>query len=137
MKFAKYIIAGLIFGVAMAKAQIISWYRIFEMFHFDSFHMYGIIGSAVILGIIMVQIAKRQKWKDTYGDPIEFPEKAKSIPRYLFGGIIFGLGWALVGACPGPMFVLLGYGYGSIVIVILGGIAGTWLYGALRNKLPH
>ncbi len=137
MKYLKYVLAGLLFGIVMAKAQIISWYRIFEMFHFDSFHMYGVIGSAVALGALGVQWVKRRQLKDTYGEPIALPAKAKTIPRYLLGGILFGLGWALVGACPGPMFVLLGYGYAPIVIVILGGLLGTWVYGLLRRYLPH
>lgn len=123
--------------MVMAKAEIISWYRIYEMFNFDSFHMYGIIGSAVILGAIGVQILKKRKSKSLYGDELHLAPKAMSIPRYLLGGIIFGLGWALVGACPGPMFVLIGYGYLPILVVLFGAIIGTFIYGILRNKLPH
>lgn len=121
----------------MAKAEIISWYRIYEMFNFDSFHMYGIIGSAVILGSIGVQVLKRQNIKSKYGEELHLSEKSMSIPRYLFGGIIFGLGWALVGACPGPMFVLIGYGYLPILVVLLGALLGTFIYGIVRNRLPH
>ena len=107
------------------------------MFHFQSFHMYGIIGSAVVLGMIMVQIMKRTQMKNTQGEHITFAPKEMSITRYLVGGIIFGLGWALAGACPGPMFVLLGYGYMSLIIVIGGALLGTFAYGLLRDKLPH
>ena len=137
MKFIKFLLVGVIFGITLAKAEIISWYRIFEMFHFDSFHMYGVIGSAVIIGAIIVQVIKRGELKAIDGAQIILPPKAKSIIRYLIGGIFFGLGWALIGACPGPMFILIGYGYWSIVIVVIGAILGTLFYGAFRNKLPH
>lgn len=137
MKYIKFLVLGLAFGLVMAKAEIISWYRIFEMFNFDSFHMYGIIGSAVIIGMIGVFIIKKMGLKSIYGSDLHLNDKSYSIPRYLIGGIIFGLGWALVGACPGPMFVLLGYGYLPIVVVLIGAIMGTYLYGVLRNKLPH
>jgi len=137
MKYIKYLLLGILFGLVMAKAEIISWYRIYEMFNFDAFHMYGIIGSAVILGVLGVQILKRKGAKSLYGESLKLDDKNMSIPRYLFGGIIFGLGWALVGACPGPMFVLVGYGYIPILVVILGAVLGTFFYGLLRNKLPH
>ena len=137
MQYIKFLLTGILFGIVMAKAEIISWFRIYEMFKFESFHMYGVIGSAVILGVIIVQIIKRSKLKDLYGTPIDIPDKNKSIIRYLSGGIVFGLGWGLVGACPGPMFVLLGYGYYTILVVIAGAVLGTLLYGILQNKLPH
>lgn len=137
MKYFKFIFAGVVFGIILAKAEVISWYRIYEMFRFDSFHMYGIIGSAVILGIIGVQFIKRGQKKDMYGKLITFNDKNRSIPRYLIGGTFFGLGWALVGACPGPMFILLGAGYWPILIVILGALVGTYIYGLLRPSLPH
>ncbi len=137
MKYAKFVIIGIIFGIIMAKAELISWFRIYEMFRFESFHMYGVIGSAVILGILFVQIIKRTGAKDISGQEISINPKKMGVTRYLLGGIIFGLGWALAGACPGPMFVLVGYGYYSILIVILGAILGTFAYGLLRNKLPH
>lgn len=137
MKYLKYILAGIVFGIVMVKAEIISWFRIYEMFQFDAFHMYGIIGSAVVLGVIGTFLIKKSKTKSLSGDPISFSPKQMSIPRYLIGGIIFGLGWALVGACPGPMFVLLGTGFLPILIVIFGALVGTFLYGALRSRLPH
>lgn len=137
MHYLKFLVLGIVMGIVMAKAEIISWYRIYEMFKFDSFHMYGIIGSAVILGIIGVQIMKRRNIKSRYGEELHLHDKSRSIPRYLFGGIIFGLGWALVGACPGPMFVLIGYGFYPILVVIFGAVLGTFLYGLVRKYLPH
>ncbi len=121
----------------MSKAEIISWYRIYEMFRFESFHMYGVIGSAVILGVLSVFLIKKFKLKSIEGEEITFTPKNKSITRYLVGGTIFGLGWAMTGACPGPMFVLLGKGIWPILLVILGSVIGTFLYGMFRDKLPH
>ena len=137
MKYIKFLLLGILFGMVMAKAEIISWYRIFEMFNFDAFHMYGVIGSAVILGVIGVQVLKKTKAKSLYGEALHLNPKTMGVYRYLLGGILFGLGWALVGACPGPMFVLLGYGYVPILVVLLGAVMGTFLYGLLRSKLPH
>lgn len=137
MKFIKYLIVGILFGIVMAKSEAISWYRIQEMFRFQAFHMYGIIGTAVVLGIIGVALIKKFKVRDISGNPIQFYPKNKSIPRYLIGGIIFGLGWALSGACPGPMVVNIGYGFISLGVVFLFAILGTYLYGLLRDKLPH
>jgi uncharacterized membrane protein YedE/YeeE len=137
MKYIKFLLIGVVFGIVMSKAEIISWYRIYEMFRFESFHMYGVIGSAVILGASLVYIMKKLKLKSFDGERITFSPKNMSIPRYLIGGTIFGLGWAMTGACPGPMFVLLGKGVMSIVIVIFAAIFGTFLYGVLRDKLPH
>ena len=137
MKFLKYLIVGTLFGIVMAKSEAISWYRIQEMFRFQSFHMYGIIGTAVVLGIIGVALIKKYKLRDVSGDPIQFFPKNMSIPRYLFGGIIFGLGWALSGACPGPMVVNIGYGFVSFAIVLLFATLGTYLYGAIKDKIPH
>ncbi len=137
MKMIKFLALGIVFGITLSKAEIISWYRIYEMFHFDSFHMYGVIGSAVGLGLLSIQVIKHLKIKNLYGSEIFISDKTGGYQRYLFGGILFGLGWALVGACPGPMFILLGYGYLSILIVILGAIVGTFLYGIVRQRLPH
>jgi uncharacterized protein len=137
MKGIKYILTGVIFGVIMAKSEAISWYRIQEMFRFQSFHMYGIIGTAVTLGVLAVYLIKRFDIRDTQGNPIVFRDKDKSWRRYIIGGSIFGLGWALTGACPGPMFVNVGYGYWTMLIVILGALAGTYLYGVISKKLPH
>ncbi|MFA4870490.1 MAG: DUF6691 family protein [Pedobacter sp.] len=137
MKGLKFILAGILFGVIMAKSEAISWYRIQEMFRFQSFHMYGIIGTAVVLGTLSVFLIKRFMIKDIEGNPITFIDKDKSWKKYIIGGSIFGLGWALTGACPGPMFVNIGYGYWSMIIVVLGALAGTYLYGVIKHKLPH
>ena len=137
MKYLKFLLVGVLFGIIVTKSEIISWFRIQEMFRFDSFHMYGIIGTAVITGIIMVQIIKKYKIKSMEGTEITFQDKDKSFTRYIFGGTIFGLGWALVGACPGPMFAVLGVGVWSMGIVFVGALLGTFLYGVLRSKLPH
>jgi hypothetical protein len=137
MRTLIYLFIGILFGITMFKSEAASWFRIYEMFKFDSFHMYGIIGSALVIGIIVVQSIKRFKIKSFYGENIHFNPKAKSFSRYMFGGIIFGLGWALAGACPGPMFTLVGAGYVPILIVITASIVGTFLYGLLKDKLPH
>ena len=137
MKLIKFLILGTIFGIVMAKSEAFSWFRIQEMFRFQSFHMYGIIGTAVTLGVIGVAIIKKYKLRDIKGNPITFFPKEKSIMRYLVGGSIFGLGWALSGACPGPMVVNIGYGYITMAIVFLFANIGTYLYGAIKSKLPH
>lgn len=137
MKWFKFVFVGFIFGVILSKGEIISWYRIYEMFWFESFHMYGVIGSAVVIGIIGVQMIKYYDGKSIEGHLIEILPKKKSIYRYLIGGTIFGLGWAMTGACPGPMFILLGKGIYSIIIVIAGAVFGTFMYGILSKYLPH
>ena len=137
MKNIKFLILGIFFGIVLAKAQVISWFRIYEMFRFESFHMYGIIGSAVILGIIIVQYIKRNHVKALDGEQIIIEPKAKTYKASIFGGTIFGLGWALVGACPGPIYILIGAGFWSFIIVLTGALLGTFIYGALKEKLPH
>lgn len=135
MKHIKYIIAGIAFGVIMIKSEAASWYRIQEMFHFHSFRMYGIIGSAVVTGIIAIKIIRSLPANRT--DVPALADKTGGWKKYLFGGILFGLGWALCGACPGPLFVDLGYGYLTMLIPITGALAGTFTYGLVRNRLPH
>ncbi len=137
MKFIKFLILGIVFGIVMAKSEAISWFRIQEMFRFQSFHMYGIIGTAVVLGVTGVALIKKFKIRDFHGNPILFHPKDKSVIRYLLGGIIFGLGWALSGACPGPMVVNIGYGFLSMIIVFFFANVGTFLYGYIKDKLPH
>ncbi|MDW7691424.1 DUF6691 family protein [Flammeovirgaceae bacterium SG7u.111] len=137
MKYIRFLAIGMLFGIVMFKSQAVSWYRIFEMFRFESFHMYGIIGTAVGLGLLIVQGIKRFQLKSRKGEQILFAPKNKSIPRYLIGGIIFGLGWALAGACPGPMYVLVGNGTFSILVVLAAALLGTFTYGVFRGKLPH
>ncbi|WP_298317476.1 DUF6691 family protein [uncultured Aquimarina sp.] len=137
MRTIIYLVIGIFFGIILFKSEAASWFRIYEMFQFGSFHMYGIIGSAVGLGIIIVQLIKRFHVKSIYGEKINIAPKERSFSRYILGGIIFGLGWALAGACPGPMFVLAGAGYFPILIVIGASILGTFLYGLLKDRLPH
>lgn len=137
MKLFRFLIPGILFGIVMTKSEAISWFRIQEMFRFESFHMYGIIGTAVIAGAILVYFVKRIQLKSVEGSDIRFNPKNMSIARYLLGGTVFGLGWAMTGACPGPLFTLLGHGITSILIVIASAILGTYIYGLLRPKLPH
>jgi len=137
MKLLRYLLIGTVFGITLAKAEVISWFRIYEMFKFQSFHMFGVIGSAVVVGIIVIQLIKRKKLKSIDGYHIVIPPKQFSWARYLIGGSIFGLGWAMTGACPGPMFILLGNGVGVILVVIASAILGTYVYGKIRHKLPH
>ncbi len=137
MKYISYLVTGIFFGVVMYKSEAASWFRIYEMFEFGSFHMYGIIGSALVLGVIGVQLIKRYNIKAIGGKHMQLDPKNRSVTRYLVGGIIFGLGWALAGACPGPMYVLAGAGYVSILVVIFGALLGTFVYGLLRDRLPH
>ncbi|SDB51738.1 hypothetical protein SAMN03097699_1859 [Flavobacteriaceae bacterium MAR_2010_188] len=137
MKNITYIIIGILFGIIMYKSEAASWFRIYEMFQFGSFHMYGLMGSAVLLGILGVQLIKQKNIKPLDGSKMSLEPKDKSVTRYLVGGIIFGLGWALAGVCPGPMYVLAGAGYVSILIVILGALIGTLIYGVLKKRLPH
>lgn len=137
MKFLKFLLLGIVFGIVMAKSEAISWFRIQEMFRFQAFHMYGIIGTAVTLGVIGVALIKKFNIRDFHGNPILFFPKDKSVARYLIGGTIFGLGWALSGACPGPMVVNIGYGFLSMIVVFFFAIVGTYLYGVFMKKLPH
>ena len=137
MNFIKYLLVGFFFGIVLTKAEAVSWYRIYEMFQFQSFHMYGIIMTAIATGLIGVQIIKRKKLKDIDGNPIYIQDKEKGNVRYWIGGISFGLGWAMVGACPGPIFILLGSGFLSVVLILFGAILGTFLYGVFKDRLPH
>ena len=121
----------------MFKSEAASWFRIYEMFQFQSFHMYGIIGSALGIGILATYLIKRFQLKDINGEPIKFMPKTRSVSRYLYGGILFGLGWALAGSCPGPIYTLIGAGYLPVLVVLLGALLGTFVYGLLRKKLPH
>lgn len=137
MKLARFFLTGIVFGIVLTKAEAVSWYRIYEMFHFQSFHMYGIIGTALFTGVIGLQVIKKYKVKDYNGLPINIIEKEKGFWRYIIGGSLFGLGWALVGSCPGPIFILLGTGTYAIAVVLIGALLGTYIYGLLKDKLPH
>ncbi len=136
-KFIKFLLVGVFFGIVLVKSEAVSWYRIYEMFRFQSFHMYGIIGTAIACGVLFLQISKRGIIKSISGAHIFVPKKDKGFARYIIGGTIFGLGWALMGACPGPMYILLGTGVYTMVIVIIAAILGTFIYGILKDKLPH
>lgn len=132
----KYLGAGMLFGVILVKSEVISWMRIQEMFRLQSFHMYGVLGSAVVTGIISVWIIKRFRIKTIYGEPIEIPKK-KFNKGQVIGGLLFGFGWALTGACPGPLYAQIGTGATVVIITLLSALAGTWVYGLLRERLPH
>ncbi len=137
MKLLKFLIAGILFGIILSKAEVVSWFRIYEMFRFESFHMYGVIGSAVVFGILFITITKKKSLKSMYGEKMTFVDKEKGYIRYILGGTIFGLGWALAGACPGPMFILVGHGFSIFIVVIAAATLGTYVYGKIRHKLPH
>lgn len=137
MRYIKFLGVGILFGIVLVKAEIISWYRIQEMFRFQDFHMYGVIGSAVLSGIVIVALIKKMGLRSSEGKEIKFPPKDKSIFRYLYGGTIFGLGWALTGACPGPIYILIGYGFSVFIVVLISALLGTLVYGMVRNKLPQ
>ncbi len=137
MKFLKFLLTGILFGIIMTKSEAISWYRIQEMFRFQAFHMYGIIGSALAVGVLAVALIKKFRLHSIEGEAITFQDKNKSVIRYLAGGTIFGLGWALAGACPGPIFTLIGNGYTTFLVLLASAVLGTYTYGVLRSKLPH
>jgi hypothetical protein len=132
----KYLLFGLVFGIVLIKAEVVSWFRIQEMFRLQSFHMFGVIGSAVVVGAISVFIIKKFKIRSIQGEDIILPEKSFNKGQ-IYGGLLFGFGWAMTGACPGPLFAQLGYGAATISVTILMAIVGTWVYGKLREKLPH
>ena len=136
-RFIKYAIIGILFGITMFKSEAISWFRIYEMFKFQSFHMYGIIGTAVVSGTILVQLMKRDKIKGFHKKKITFKDKKMGWRRYLIGGLIFGLGWGMGGACPGPIFVLIGGGYSIFIVFMLSAMLGTFIYGVVKDNLPH
>jgi len=132
----KYLIAGIVFGIVLVKAEIISWWRIQEMFRLQSFHMYGIIGSAVVTGMLSVWVIKRFDIRTLSGERIVLPRR-KFSKGQVFGGLLFGFGWAMTGACPGPLFAQIGAGFTVVIVTLLSAIAGTYVYGVLREKLPH
>jgi uncharacterized membrane protein YedE/YeeE len=136
MKNIKFLIIGVVFGMVLTKTEAVSWFRIQEMFRFQSFHMYGIIGSAVVVGLISIQLLKRLNIKTLDGETIVISDK-KLNKGSIIGGTIFGMGWALAGACPGPLYALVGAGYPVIFVAILSALLGTWVYSFLKNKLPH
>ena len=132
----KFLLVGVFFGIIFVKAEIISWFRIQEMFRFNSFHMYGVIGTAVIVGVISVLIIKRFKIKTLSGEEIKIEPKTFNKGQ-IYGGLLFGFGWALTGACPGPLFAQIGSGFTVVIVTFLSAVLGTWMYGYLKDKLPH
>lgn len=133
-----YLVLGALFGVLLIKSEVISWFRIQEMFRFQAFHMYGIIGSAVVVAAVSLQVIKRMGTRSLDGEPIVVQPKVMGAgTRYWLGGTIFGLGWGLIGACPGPLFALVGSGVSVMLVPLVAAIVGTWCYGALRSRLPH
>jgi uncharacterized membrane protein YedE/YeeE len=136
LSYAKYLLMGIFFGIILVKSEVISWYRIQEMFRLQSFHMYGVMGSAVVTGIISVWLIKKFNIKTIHGETVVIPAK-KFNKGQIYGGLIFGLGWAITGACPGPLFALIGTGALVVIVTLLSAVAGTWTYGYFKEKLPH
>ena len=137
MKLIKFFIVGVVFGIVLTKAEAVSWYRIYEMFMFQSFHMYGIIATAILVGVCGIKLIKSKEIQGFKGAEINIQDKNFSYSRYIIGGTMFGLGWGLVGCCPGPIFILIGNGVLPILVVLIGALIGTYIYGILKNKLPH
>jgi uncharacterized protein len=136
MKNIRYLILGTLFGIVLCKVQAVSWWRMQEMFHFDAFHLYGLFATAIPTGIISIFLIKRFNIKTLSGEPVVIPTK-KFNWGYVIGGVIFGIGWAFSGACPGPLLALIGMGKTVVIVVFLSALAGTWTYGYFRDKLPH
>lgn len=136
MKNIKFLVLGIIFGIILIKAEVTSWFRIQEMFRFQAFHMYGIICTAIVVGIISVWLIKKNKVKTIAGEEITIAPKQFN-KGFIFGGFIFGLGWAMTGACPGPMYALVGSGYAIFIVILLSAVLGTYTYGLIKDKLPH
>lgn len=136
MKNLKFLALGMLFGIVLIKSEVVSWFRIQEMFHMQAFHMYGIIGSAIVVAMISILIIKRFNIKTISGEPVIIPQKTFHWGN-VYGGLIFGFGWAITGACPGPLFAQLGGGFAVVLVTLFSAIAGTWVYGLLRDKLPH
>ena len=137
MRMSRYILVGILLGITLYKSETVSWFRIYEMFRFQSFQLYGIIGSAVVAGMLIVQVVKKRHIHTLDGQEIAIRDKSMSVPRYLLGGFIFGMGWALAGACPAPMFILMGSGCTVFIVYLVAAMTGTYLYGVVRKKLPH
>jgi uncharacterized protein len=136
MKNLKFLLVGMIFGIVLVKSEVISWFRIQEMFRLESFHMYGVIGSAIATAMIGVLLIRKLGLRTIAGEEIVIPKKVFTKGN-IIGGLIFGLGWAITGACPGPLFAQIGSGFTVVIVTLLSAIAGTWVYGRFRDKLPH
>lgn len=136
MKFAKFLLAGILFGFILTKSELISWYRWQEMFRFESFHLFGIMFSSVAFGALGIALIKKFNIPDIHGRPIVIADKKKSFYRYAIGGFIFGLGWAIAG-CPGAHYAMIGHGYVMFIFILLSAVSGTYAYGLLQRWLPH
>lgn len=137
LAYVPYLVAGIAFGIVAIKSEISSWYRIYEMFRFESFHMYGVIGSAVVVGALSLLIMRRFGIKSLNGEEVSVQPRETGRYRYILGGTVFGLGWGLVGACPGPIYALMGSGFAGAVVIFLGALLGTYVYGLVQRRLPH
>lgn len=137
MKNIKFLFLGIFFAIVLSKAQAVSWYRMYEMFKFQSFHMYGIIGSAVMISAIIMQLFKKGIVKDVNGKQIIPKPKKKGVVKHIFGGTLFGIGWAISGACAAPLFMLLGFSFLPTLIILIGAILGAFIFGLLHKKLPN
>lgn len=137
MKNIRLLIIGVAFGFVLAKGEVISWFRVYEMFRFESIHLFGVIGTAVIVSMFFNQLMKRSKMKDIDGKTIEIPKFYDGIVQYLIGGTIFGIGWALTGSCPGPLYIQIGYGTTVMIVAVISALLGSFLYGLVKNYLPH
>ncbi len=135
-QYIKYLLIGTVFGIILVKSEVVSWFRIQEMFRLQSFHMFGVIGSAVVVGMISVWLIRRFNLRTIQGEPVDFYPKKFNWGQVI-GGLLFGCGWALTGACPGPVYAIIGTGSTVFVMVLFSAIAGTWVYGLLRTRLPH
>ncbi len=136
MKHSRFLLTGILLGIILTKGEVISWYRIQEMFRFQSFHMYGVIGSAIVTGMLIIRLIKSRKIKSINGKKITISTKNKSHKAGFWGGILFGLGWAMTGACPAPIYINIGYGYAVFVVVLISAFLGTFVYGVLQKHLP-
>lgn len=136
MKNFKFLILGTIFGFILIKAEVVSWFRIQEMFRFQSFHMYGVICSAIVVGLISILIIKKYKIKTFSGEEIKIEDKVFTKGNVI-GGLMFGFGWAMTGACPGPLYALIGSGLPIVIVILLSAVLGTYCYGCLKDRLPH
>lgn len=136
MKNIPFLVLGTVFGIILTKAQVISWYKIFEMFQFDSFHLYGVIGSAVLVGALSIAIIKKKQIKNSMGETIQIADK-KFHKGGIIGGTLFGMGWAMIGICPGTLYALIGHGYITMIVLFVSVLAGTWTYARFKKHLPH
>lgn len=137
LEYVPYLLAGAFFGIVAIRSEIASWYRIYEMFRFESFHMYGVIGSAVLTAAFSLWLLRRLGVKSRDGEPLRIRPSDPGRYRYILGGVVFGLGWGLVGACPGPIYALSGSGYAGTLLILLGALLGTYAYGLVQHRLPH